>query len=124
MYVTVVQKSYNTENGERVMISKTLDESMAKAKKFENITKASKFGDLFKDIYPEKSAEKEFEMLQKISEYVKKEEEPSFEDAEVLEYITENPDEIAPIFDFNSSVSTGLPFFKSIDYKLSEVFGV
>lgn len=106
------------------MILKTLDESMAKAKKYENITKASKFGDLFKDIYPEKSAEKEFEMLQKISGYVKKEEEPSIEDAEILEYITENPDEIAPIFDFKGSVSTGLPFFKSIDYKLSEVFGV
>jgi len=106
------------------MISKTLDESMAKAMEFENLTKASKFGNLFKGAVSEKSAEKEFEMLQKISDYVKKEEKTSFEDAEILEYITENPDEIAPIFDFNSTVSTGLPFFKSIDYKLSEVFGV
>ncbi len=106
------------------MISKTLDESMAKAMEFENLTKASKFGGLFKGISVEKSADKEFEMLQKISQYVKTEEETPVEDAEILEYITENPDEVAPIFDFNSTVSTGLPFFKSIDYKLSEVFGV
>ena len=107
------------------MISKTLDESMEKAKKFENITKASKFGDLFKDIYPEKSTGREIEMLQKISQYVKEEPVlPTQEDEEVLEYITENPDEIAPIFDLKNTVSTGLPFFKSIDYKLSEVFGV
>ena len=107
------------------MISNSLDESMAKAKKLENITKASKFGDLFKYIYPEKSAEYEYEMLEKISEYVKKEPQKiTTEDKEVLEYITENPDEIAPIFDFNQNPSTGLPFFKSIDYKLSEIFGV
>ena len=106
------------------MISKTLEESMEKAKKFENLTKASKFGNLFKDIYPEKTPEKELEMLQKISDYIKTEEKPSEEDAEILEYITENPDEIAPIFDFKNTVSTGLPFFKSIDYKLSEIFGV
>lgn len=106
------------------MISKTLDETMEKAKKFENLTKASKFSSLFKGISVEKSAEKEFEMLQKISEYVKEDIQTPSEDAEILEYITENPDEVAPIFDFNGSVSTGLPFFKSIDYKLSEVFGV
>ena len=113
------------KNGEIIMITKTIEESMEKAKKLENITKASKFGDLFKDIYPEKSPEKEIEMLQKISEFVKKEPQKiTAEDEEVLEYITENPDETAPILDFNKNPSTGLPFFKSIDYKLSEIFGV
>ena len=107
------------------MISKTLDESMAKAMKFENLTKASKFGGIFKNTVTEKSVEKEFEMLQKISPYTKENNiEISKEDAEVLEYITENPDEIAPVLDFKNSPSTGLPFFKSIDYKLSEIFSV
>ena len=41
-----------------------------------------------------------------------------------MEYITENPEKIAPVLDFSDRPSTGLPFFKSIDYKLSEVFGV
>ena len=107
------------------MISTTLDESMQKAMKFENLTKASKFGNLFKSVETEKTPEKEFEMLQKISEYVKEDYvQDSEQDAEVLEYITENPDDIAPIFDFNDRPATGLPFFKSIDYKLSEIFSV
>ena len=106
------------------MISKTLEESMAKAMKFENLTKASKFGDVFKGYKTEKSADKEIEMLEKISQYVKVEPESAIADDEVLEYITENPDEIVPIFDNTNHISTGLPFFKSIDYKLSEVFGV
>ena len=106
------------------MISKTLDESMAKAMKFENLTKASKFGDVFKGYKTEKTADKEIEMLEKISQYVKVEPESAIADDEVLEYITENPDEIAPVLDFKNSPSTGLPFFKSIDYKLSEIFSV
>jgi len=107
------------------MISKTLDESMEKAMKFENLTKASKFGSHYKSFIVEKTAEKEIEMLEKISEYVKNEPiKMSEEDAEVLEYITEDPDKIAPILDFKNIPSTGLPFFKSIDYKLSEIFSV
>jgi len=106
------------------MISKTLDETMAKTMRYENLTKASKFGDVFKGYRTEKSADKEIEMLEKISQYVKVEPESVKQDDEVLEYITENPDEIVPIFDNTNYVSTGLPFFKSIDYKLSEIFGV
>ena len=106
------------------MISKTLDESMAKAMKFENLTKASKFGSVFKGYKTEKTINKEIEQLEKISEYVKTEPESAIQDDEVLKYITENPDEIVPIFDNTNYVSTGLPFFKSINYKLSEVFGV
>ena len=108
------------------MLSKTLDESMEKAFKYENLTKASKFGDVKRNVYSQKSQEKEIEMLQKISEYVKEKpkEKAEEEDTEILEYITENPDKIAPIFDFSDRPSTGLPFFKSIDYKLSEIFSV
>ena len=108
------------------MLSKTLDESMEKALKYENLTKASKFSDAPKSIHTQKSQEKEIEMLQKISEYVKEEpvRETEREDAEIMEYIIENPDKVAPIFDFSDRPSTGLPFFKSIDYKLSEIFSV
>ena len=108
------------------MLSKTLDESMEKALKYENLTKASKFSDVQRSVYSQKSQEKEIEMLQKISEYVKEEpiEKTQREDAEILEYITENPDKVVPIFDFSDRPSTGLPFFKSINYKLSEIFSV
>lgn len=108
------------------MISKTLDESMKKAMKYENLTKASKFADYYEKKYKENIQNSEIEMLEKLSEYVKEEPKTQTEkqDEEILEYITENPDKIAPVFDFSDKPSTGLPFFKSIDYKLSEVFGV
>lgn len=108
------------------MISKTLDESMKKAMKYENMTKASNFANIYENKNKENIKNSEIEMLQKISEYVKTEPatQTESEDSEVLEYITENPEKIAPVFDFSDRPATGLPFFKSIDYKLSEVFGV
>ena len=107
------------------MILRTLEESMEKAKKFENITKAAKYSNLFKGTIPEKSPEKEIEMLKKISQYVKDDQiQHSAQDDEILDYITENPDEMNSVLNIKNSVSTGLPFFKSIDYKLSEIFGV
>ncbi|MBO6257488.1 hypothetical protein J6N69_05585 [bacterium] len=108
------------------MISKTLDESMKKAMKYENMTKASNFANIYENINKENLKNSEIEMLQKLSEYVKNEsaEQTEQQDAEIMEYITENPEKIAPVLDFSDRPSTGLPFFKSIDYKLSEVFGV
>ena len=86
------------------MLSDTLNETMAKAKKYENYTKAHRFSKIKSIRKTEKSPEIEFAKLKKISENSRREE---FGISE--EYSDENN-------------LTRLPFFKSIQNKLLEVF--
>ncbi len=108
------------------MLLKILDETMAKAAKYENLTRASKFGSKYFESDEKQSPEKELLMLKKISQYVKEEEteKQSLQDKEISEYIVENEEKNVKIFDLKARPYTGLPFFKSITYKLSESFGV
>lgn len=107
------------------MLLNILDETMAKAAKYEKLTKSSKFSNICGNFEKRNQQEEEILMLQKISEYVKKEEtkDLSEENKEVSEYITENTDRVVKIFSLKDRPSTGLPFFRSIQYKLSESFG-
>ena len=98
------------------MLSKTLDQTMAKAMKLENMTGKTLFGRHHgADINPA-----ETDMMDKLAPYIKevKDSQRKFDD-EVLDYITEDPNTIVPVFDFGTHESSGLPFFVSLSQKLS-----
>ncbi len=103
------------------MLSQTLDDTMAKAMKFENLTKASKFGDVYKNTKPDNSFENELLMLSKISNYTKQDSQKNTDD-EVLKYIVDNPEDNASVLEFEDSIKTGLPFFRSVEAKLDKIF--
>ena len=102
------------------MLKNTLDNTMKKAMKHENITRATRFGKNC-DADNEKTLEKEFLMIQKISKYTKKEEKPVNADEIVI--IEDNINDNIPMIKYKLNYETNLPFFKPIQYKLSEVFG-
>ena len=97
------------------MLSNTLKNTMDKAMKYENITKASKFSNSDNVNKTEKSLEEEFLMLQKISKFVKNNNETSQIQNNNTKKLKQELENIKKI---------ELPFFKSIQYKLSEVFSV
>ena len=105
------------------MLAQTLDETMAKAQKVEQITRATKFGNIFKAVVKDKISQDELVMRKKVDEYTK-EGFRSFDKQIEAEkgLITEDPEEI--LVDINFSKSTnGLPFFRSITSKLKEIYG-
>ena len=85
------------------MLTQTLDETMAKAKKYEHTTKAAKFGNIFKAIAIDKTAQEEMIMRQKLDQYTqkgyrsfdKKEEKKS-------DLIVEDPNEVVINIDFSN----------------------
>lgn len=97
------------------MLSRTIDQTMAKAMKFENMTRRNVFG---RSYYTNAEPQKDVDMLEKLSPYIKSAQEVEKDD-EVLKFIVENPDEIAPVFDFNKCEKTGLPFFRALGQKLN-----
>lgn len=109
------------------MLSQNLENSMQKAMKYENLTKATKFGKVQYMRNNEKSIEKEILMLQKVSKYVQDDytKNANIKQNEICEKVKE------PMKNQKETTSgeiektkTGLPFFKSINYKLSEEFCV
>ena len=107
--------------GDTTMLIKSLDNSMEKAMRFERITKATKFGNA-SAAEMEKTPEKELMMLKKISQYSKEE---LYTDEENKYDITEAPkrSNFAQIA-YKGNTPACLPFFRSIQFKLSEVFSV
>ncbi len=104
------------------MLTQTLDESMAKAQKYEHTTRSAKFGSIFKAVAQNKDIQDE--MRKKIDQYTK-EGYRSF-DKQVekeKELIVENPNEIMINIDISDKNSLGLPFFKSISTKLNKIYG-
>ena len=107
------------------MLTQTLDESMAKAQKYEHTTRVAKFGNVFKTIVKDASSQNEIIMRKKLDEYTKKgyrSFDKQEEDKE-KEFIVENPNEIKVNIDFGNKNSLGLPFFKSISTKLNKIYG-
>lgn len=96
------------------MLSKTLEQSMAKAMKFEKLTGKPLFG---RSLYPDVIQKKE--PMEKLAPYIKSAQSVANADDEVLNFIVENPEIIAPVFELEKSEPTGLPFFRSIEQKLS-----
>ncbi|MDY6310954.1 MAG: hypothetical protein SPL73_03630 [Cyanobacteriota bacterium] len=103
------------------MLTNTLDETMSKAMKYENLTRASKFGTVYQN-KTNNIDENELLMLQKISKYVKPQKPTTEIEDEISEYIVEKPEQKSKIFDFENRHKTGLPFFRSIEVKLGETF--
>ena len=80
------------------MLTQTLDETMAKAQKVEQVTRATRFGNVFKTVVKDKTAQDEVIMRKKIDKFTKK--------------------------GFRSSKGdSGLPFFRSITEKLNKIYG-
>jgi len=99
------------------MLSKTLDETMEKTMKFENMTRKPVFG---RNYYKcQSQSEKDFNMVEKLAPYIKPAQKVADADDEVLNFIVENPDNIAPIFDLRKCEKSDLPFFVSIAKKLN-----
>ena len=101
------------------MLSKTLDQTMAKAMKYENMTRKTIFG---RNYYAElEKQNNDCDMLNKLAPYIKSAQSvgnPSAED-EVINFIVEDPNVVAPVFEFNRSESSGVPFFVSLAQKLN-----
>lgn len=104
------------------MLSKTLETSMKKAMKYENLTRASRFAKIDNTLNDEKSLEKEFLMLQKISDYVKEDIKPQNND--ISDLISENICSKEQLQQETEYKSLSLPFFRSIQSKLSKEFSV
>lgn len=102
------------------MLSKTLETSMKKAMKYENLTRASRFAKIDDTSNNEKSLEKEFLMLQKISDYVKEDIEPQKDNISYIIAESSNLEEQLP--KEAEYTPRKLPFFRSIQSKLSEKF--
>jgi hypothetical protein len=99
------------------MLSKTLDETMEKTMKFENMTRKPVFG---RNYYVgDLPVEKKPNMIEKLAPYIKPAQEMANADDDVLNFIVENPDNIAPIFDLRKCEKSDLPFFVSIAKKLN-----
>ena len=99
------------------MLSRTIDQTMAKAMKFENMTRKIKFG---RSYYTNIDPQKKPDMVEKLAPYIKSAQSVEKDSSdEVLNFIVEDPNNIAPIFDFNKCESTGLPFFRALGQKLN-----
>ena len=103
------------------MLKNTLDKTMEKSMKLENKTKVSRFSNL-RNINEEKSPEKELLMLQKISKYTKNQELLTI--PEELEITEDSHTDKIPMIKLKTTDCTNLPFFISVQKKLSEVFCV
>lgn len=122
MYAQKRKNFYNSGKwGDLVMLIKSLDDSMEKARRFERITRATRFVNNGNE-EKEKNPEKEFMMLQKIAQYSK--EETDIEELNSIEIVDEQENEEVPAIMFKGNTSCSLPFFRSIQFKLSEVFSV
>ncbi len=99
------------------MLSQTLDEIMTKAKRFEHITRATKFSSVFKT-----TDEQDEQLMQKrISKYsAKVQSNVQEENWEVENLIVEDPDEVKFDIEFKHSEGERKPFFKAISLKLSK----
>lgn len=104
------------------MLSKTLETSMKKAMKYENLTRASRFAKIDDTLNDEKSLEKEFLMLQKISDYVKEDIESQNNDK--FDVIAESLDLEEQLTDKTEYTTRKLPFFRAIQSKLLQEFSV
>ena len=101
------------------MLSKTLDQTMAKAMKYENMTRKNVFG---RNYYAEfEKQDNDCDMLDKLAPYIKSAQEVGNHSPEddILNFIVEDPNAVAPVFEFNRSESSGLPFFVSLAQKLN-----
>ena len=104
------------------MLSKTLETSMKKAMKYENLTRASRFAKIDDTLNDEKSLEKEFLMLQKISDYVKEDIESQNND--ISDVIVQSLDLEEQLTDETEYIPRKLPFFRAIQSKLLQEFSV
>ena len=104
------------------MLSKTLETSMKKAMKYENLTRASRFAKIDDTLNDEKSLEKEFLMLQKISDYVKEDIESQNNDK--FDVIAESLDLEEQLTDKTEYTTQKLSFFRAIQSKLLQEFSV
>ena len=101
------------------MLLKTLETSMKKAMKYENLTKASRFAKINEISNDKKSLEKEFLMIQKISNYVKEDVKPQKDD--LIAKSLDLEEQLPAAAEYTSCK---LPFFRSIQSKLSKEFSV
>lgn len=100
------------------MLSQTIDEIMARAKKFEHTTRATKFSSVFKTAA--QTPKEEYKMQKRISRYSKKDKIAELEQDWLMEdLIVEDPDEIKVDISYESSDGERKPFFKSLGAKLS-----
>ena len=105
------------------MLTQTLDETMAKAQKVEQVTRATRFGNVFKTVVKDKTAQDEVIMRKKIDKFTKKGFRSFDKKIEPEDnFITEDPEEIIINVDFSKGDS-GLPFFRSITEKLNKIYG-
>ena len=100
------------------MLTQTIDEIMSRTKKFENLTRATKFSKVFKNNTDKQNDE--YLMQKRISRYSKKETPVEIEqDWDSEDLIVEDPDEIKIDIEFKHTEGNKKPFFKSIGAKLS-----
>lgn len=100
------------------MLSQTIDEVMSRAKRFESLTRATKFSSAFKgtDNIDEVSL-----MQKRISKYSKSNVEiECSDDYDIDSLIVEDPDEYKVEINLENDNELGLPFFKSVMAKLDE----
>lgn len=113
------------------MLAEAVRNNLKNVQKMDIKTKAKRFSDLFQRKSFSDDTETLSEVLAKahLTEYIKKE---SPEKIEICEeplsdedYIIENPDELVVPFPIVSNVKLEekLPFFKSISFKLSNIYG-
>ena len=113
---------YNTDIGV-IMLTEILENTMAKAQKYEQMTKANRFVNVIGDAEIESMPQDYSVMRKKIDKYTKRgyrtfdSKNVSSECPDEDNFIVENPDE----FVFNIEYShSNLPFFKSICAKLNK----
>lgn len=97
------------------MLSQTLEQTFAKAVKYENMAglcSAVKTFALGKEVKEP--------VVYKLKSSIKKKnaDDSNLRDEAILDYIVENPNDVAPVFNFDNYDKTGLPFFRSIEQKL------
>ena len=102
------------------MLNATLEKTMAKAKNYENLTKASKYSTLYK-VNDKKNDLQDMQMYKKIQKYVKKNAPVSdIMNEDISDYIVEDPSRVRVEIDFSSN-NLGIPFFKALQVKLSKI---
>lgn len=116
----IKKNDYNKIVGE-IMQTQTIDETMARAKQHEKMTKATRFTNVFGDVEIEYVPKQESLMRYKIDQYTK-EGYRSYDNAEeqasdIDNIIVEDPNEAILNIEYKPS---SLPFFKSISAKLNK----
>lgn len=93
-----------------------LDKTMAKAKKVERLTRATKFSNVFRGLASGNVSEKDLTEtnigcgeIEKISD-------------KANDFIIENPDEKSFDIIFKNNSENNLPFFRSIQEKLAQIY--